>query len=231
MCLTVTGFVVPTIYKRIPINVKKYLLNTEQTTHNKFNVFQYIKECPVEIIDYSVENLHNINKRFPDIKTWHFPFPVFLQKHKLRCLKKDINVCSFDNSVYRHNILCRIPFKDLNHKWGEERDAFIEKSKILLNIHFDQNYNIFESIKCYHAFEKGCLIVSQTSENMDLVLLKDLIYFDKLENLCNTVNVVLKDYEEIYNDVFSDENISNVNKFFIDYYDHTLKKMNWIDNI
>jgi len=223
----------PIMYKKIQSyvkNAKIYLLNTEQTTHNKFNVFEHLNKCPVEIIDYSLENLVNIKTKFPDIQTWHFPFPIFIQKHKIRKIQKEYNVVSLNNSNYRNNILCNINFKDFNNTWGSERDEIIEKSRVMLNIHYDSNYNIFESIRCYHAFENGCLIVSQDSQNQDLVLLKDCFYFEKLSDIVSRLNSVLKDYDNIFNDIYSDENIDNINNFFIDYYKNILLKMGIITN-
>jgi len=226
--------IVPFIYNKISMyyngKVQMYLLNTEQSTHNNYNVFQHLDTCPVEIIDYSLENLVIIKKQFPNIKTWHFPFPIFIQKHKIRLSKKEYDIVSLNNSVYRNNVLCNIKYKDFNGLWGKERDHIIEKSRIMLNIHYNNDYNIFESIRCYHAFENGCLIVSQDSENPNLILLKECFFIEKLPNLINCVNNVLQDYENIFNDIFSDNNIDKINTFFVDYYKLTLLEMGIITN-
>ena len=67
---------------------------------------------------------------------------------------------------------------DFMGKWGDERDQIIRDSKILLNIHWNpQDYNIFESIRCYHALEYKTIVVSQESTDPELVLLKDMIIF------------------------------------------------------
>jgi hypothetical protein len=47
--------------------------------------------------------------------------------------------------------------------FGEDRDAKIAAAKVLLNVHFDSAYNIFESIRCDRWLMAGNLVVSQPS--------------------------------------------------------------------
>lgn len=185
---------------------KIYVLNTEQATVPSYTerLIRQIKQCNVPVIDYSMENIRLLRIRLPDTQFIHFPFPI-MEKPLAR--SKDINVISLCNSPRRIQA-CRaigMHIADFNRLWGKQRDTLIEKSKILVNIHHSlPNYNIFESIRCYHALELKTLIISEPSIDMESILLKDFIIFAAAGKFREKINEVLENYDSIYNNTFSD---------------------------
>jgi len=53
--------------------------------------------------------------------------------------------------------------KILEYVYSEERDVLIGKAKLLINIHFDENYRVFESIRCEPWLASGMNVVTETS--------------------------------------------------------------------
>lgn len=207
--------------KRNDINRRIFLLNTEQTTRDKLMnnlVYKDINKYNVHIIDYSLENIKIIKNVFPNIKYIHFPFPFEI------CNEEDIDknkdVISLKSSLYRRNIINSLDVKvnDFLNKWGEERDEIISQHKVLLNIHFDKNYKIFESIRCFQALKYRTLIVSERSVEDEKTLFKDYIFFVDIKDMNTKLNDVLSNYEKYYSEIFSEKNIINIKKVLKDIY-------------
>jgi len=53
--------------------------------------------------------------------------------------------------------------KILEYVYSEERDVLIGKAKLLINIHFDENYRVFESIRCEPWLASDMNVVTETS--------------------------------------------------------------------
>ena len=51
--------------------------------------------------------------------------------------------------------------------WGEERDATLAKCHIILNIHYADDYNVFESARCVPWIEAGATVISEHSLDDD----------------------------------------------------------------
>lgn len=47
--------------------------------------------------------------------------------------------------------------------WGEERDAQVQSCKVIINIHYDEDYKIYESIRCDRWLAFGKVVVSEDS--------------------------------------------------------------------
>lgn len=50
-------------------------------------------------------------------------------------------------------------------RWGEDRDQEIAKCKILLNIHYDHDYTIFEAIRCERWIFAGMPVLTESCSN------------------------------------------------------------------
>ena len=73
-------------------------------------------------------------------------------------------------------------------KFGEDRDRIIAKSKILINIHFNENWKCFEQIRCFPWLKTNKVIVSESSYDED-----DRVIFADYDKLVDTVIDVLND--------------------------------------
>lgn len=52
-------------------------------------------------------------------------------------------------------------------KWGIERDREIARCRVLLNIHFADDYTVFESVRCDPWLSAGMPVISETSLDDD----------------------------------------------------------------
>ena len=95
----------------------------------------------------------------------------------------------------------------MQNEWSTKRDFSISQAKLLLNIHFDDTYNIYEAIRCDRLSLSGMMVVSEDSLNIDLLDTKDLVYFEKYDKLADKVTDILKNYDNYHG-----EFISNYNK-------------------
>ena len=55
----------------------------------------------------------------------------------------------------------------LIRSWGEERDAVLAKCRIILNIHYADDYKVFESARCVPWIEAGATVISEHSLDDD----------------------------------------------------------------
>ena len=203
-----------------------FLLNTEQATVASYLqcTLSDIKRYNPYVIDYSLENIEILQSKAPQTVFIHFPYPFRVKEPGL----KSIPVISLLSSQHRKHVCddLGIPVTDFNGLWKNNRNMLIQKSLLLLNLHFNpRDYTIFEAIRCYGALEQGTLVVSEPSYNSDLVLLKDFIIFAPLDKLAETVQDVLHNYKEYYEQVFSKDNIQRMEELLETTYTENVNKM------
>ncbi len=75
--------------------------------------------------------------------------------------------------------------------WGEQRDAEIQRCKIMINIHYSDEYKIFESIRCDRWLAFGKTIVTEDSLDISYPRNEKLI-ISSYDNLVDTVINILK---------------------------------------
>lgn len=201
-----------------------FLLNTEQMTMPSYSsaVINEVLKSGLPVIDYSMENIKLLTAKYPTVKCIHLPFPINITHHT-----KTNNVCSLGNSPHRKAVMESIKdCIDFNGKWGSDRDVLIQSSKILVNVHYNETYNIFETIRCYHALEYGTLVVSEPSILMNDILLKDSIIFAKnSECIPEIVDRVLNRYSVIYDEYFGVENVTKINALLKETYTQSVSEI------
>jgi hypothetical protein len=169
--------------KWVPIHIYKQVkmfsvLNTEQLCFQKTEetFINEIKEiyqlCEnFNIYDYSIFNIHILQKY--NYKCIHKPY-ITPQK-EINYLKQlmntektyDIGFCGALNDR-RKFIIQQLKALGYNiyvcdYTFGHKRDGELIRCKIILNIHWQEYYNIFESIRCNRLLDAGMLIVSEKS--------------------------------------------------------------------
>lgn len=207
-----------------------FLLNTEQMTMPQYSkhVLNDILKCKLPVIDYSMENIKIIQKSCPQTKCIHLPFPVSITPHT-----KTHDVSVLGNSKHRKEVINSLNTKyiDFNGKWGKDKDNIVKTSKVLLNVHYDERYQIFETIRCYHALKYGTLVISEPSIHMDDILLKDSIIFAKDgETVSDVVKNVLDNYDEIYKKYFNQEKIDEIHKVLKEVYTKSIREITSYSN-
>jgi len=168
---------IPIYISSTPDNNNPYIMfNVEQLTNNHQldKLIRQIKaKPPLEIWDYSEANI-NILKLY-DIKLVHVVVQsdeIYLQQ---LCSWRtdiiyDVGFCG-GLSERRRQILDECKRHNLNVHiitiTGEERDKELAKCKILINIHYATDYNIFEIARCEPWLSIGVPVVSEHSLDND----------------------------------------------------------------
>lgn len=186
------------IFRRYTGEGKYIHYNTEQLTRNDVMFNEFRDPNIVEIWDYSLGNIE-LYKKNNILNVKYVPLTLTDdQKSKLISYNPN-NEYDYDvvfigwvngrrgeiiNELSKHNI--RLLTISSNPIFGEERDKLISKSKILLNIHFNEDYNIFESIRCSRWLDIGKIVISENSLDND-----ERCYNVKYEDIVNKVLEIL----------------------------------------
>jgi hypothetical protein len=173
--------VYPILCLSVPLdmNDKFVFYNTEQLSRKKaVDTILTIARNPlcVEVWDYSKANIDILASY--GIVANHVPavlpesYLTRLRTYRSLDCTYDVGFCGDLSSNRRMSILDSL--KDLGYKvnyinniFGEERDKEIAKCKIILNIHFADDYNIFESARCEPWLAIGVPVISETSLDND----------------------------------------------------------------
>ena len=161
------------------ITEKCVYYNTEQLTR-KYILSEVLKilknENILEIWDYSLANIE-ILKLNNITNTKHVPLESpewYIKKIKsfqLVDFEYDIGFCG-TLSNRRNKILNELKScgKKVNivNRWGDDRDRELAKCKIILNIHFEDDYKIFESARCEPWLKIGIPVISEKSLDDDV---------------------------------------------------------------
>lgn len=197
-------------------NIKVGLLNTEQCSIEKFLYHNYmLLKNNIKIIDYSCENIRIMIDKIMELNNQQIDFnnilylPYYINSHESNKLNinsnkiYDIGFCGSLLSQRRLHILNKLKESNISVKniegWNELRDNEFSNCKIILNIHFDNNYKIFENIRCDRLLYAKILIISEYSIYNNLLDLKDFIIFENYDNLIDKIKDVLKNYDVYYN--------------------------------
>jgi len=71
------------------------------------------------------------------------------------------------NILIKKGVTINIISYSFNQKWAIERDREIARCRVLLNIHFADDYTVFESVRCDPWLSVGMPVISETSLDDD----------------------------------------------------------------
>lgn len=203
---------------------KVYILNIEQASQLSSvagfdfdqEILKYLKlNQNIGLMDYSRANVQHIqNYLGPDVNVKNtMIMPYFENKNeKFPSGPKPKDIAFIGTlSDRRKNILMDLALKGLNVEFvsgfGPKRDLTISKFKILLNLHFADNYTVFEEIRCNRAVFNHIIVVSEPSELDPKNPTTEFIHFSKVEDLAEKLIFVLANYESL-----SQKDLSHLNK-------------------
>ncbi len=83
-----------------------------------------------------------------------------------------------------------------------------QNTKVLINMHQNDNADTFEELRCLPALQNGVIIVSEESPLSHLLPYNHLIIWTKYDNIIAKTKEVLDNYEEYHRKIFSSSNIS-----------------------
>jgi hypothetical protein len=190
-----------------------YLINTEQSTRGVWTMIMqyYIKTC-VNLIDYDQYQINATRSLLPNKEIFYLPYQItnteteYLASLILKNTNKlyDVAFCSTNKSKRRISILTQLRQKGLSvinvEGWKNMRDEQIANAKILINVHYDHDYQIFEHMRCDRWALSGLLVVSENSLSDATLDCKDLITIEPYDQLVNKIVYIIDNYDTYYVD-------------------------------
>jgi hypothetical protein len=164
--------------RRIPPGLRPGIpvgfVNTEQLTIlSKLTEYNSIIDTykPTEIFDYSLENIAIVGKGV------YLPYTCYeAETQRLRSFlsaPKEFDVCVLGTpSAARTAFVERLTAAGIRvdyirDAFGDERDVRVAKSRILLNVHYAEEYKIYESIRCERWRVAGMPVVTEECAGLD----------------------------------------------------------------
>jgi hypothetical protein len=167
----------------------------------------------LQVWDYSSENIEFLKGFGIQAKFIPFGFHQALQTIN-HSADKDIDVLFYGYPMDRRTKIiaqlekvCNV--KALYDTYGKERDDYIGRSKIILNIHAFENLKVFEQVRIFYLLINQCFILSEESTWYPY---KDGVVFAPYEQLTEKVIEWLsKDRQRTEIIASGLENIKNIN--------------------
>jgi len=202
------------------INIKCYLFNTEQLSKEEW--IQRLSINPIKIIDYSLANIRCLLPYRQDI----YYLPYMVNRYEILNYEKiyDIACIGCWTDSYRLDITNKIPNINIIEGYGEQRDDQLFRHKILLNVHFNNQFQIFEQMRCNRCIMNKMIVITEKSLDVDFELKKYIIECE-YDELVSTTQKVLENYEYYYNMLFSDFDIDKIEKMYKEFADITIEHL------
>ena len=198
-----------------------FLLNIEQCTRENYKTYTAnLLSKNIKIIDYSLENV----KKCDDNKNIYY-LPYQYTNKEINKLKNFILMSDkkYDVAFIGHLSPKRekifnelkergIKILNVNNKWGDTRDLEVSSAKVLLNIHFADDYDIYEVLRCDRFILSSMMVISEKSIDNDSLDINELVIFENYDNLVDKVVDVIKNYNLYYKNFIQkyDQKINNI---------------------
>lgn len=186
-----------------------WLFVSEQTsiTSNKHTYSGYAKRYRnLRYLHYSNANALRLFQETREKNTRHVLLPYvpcsLVVFENLRTKEKKYDVAFVGHmGPYRSHIVARLAslFNLIEVRvFGDEKDRLIAESKVLVNIHFNEQYEILESLRCVPAYLAGTIVVSQSSSPQTLSDIERQFIFSDYDMLVEAVNRTLQQYDSLH---------------------------------
>ena len=180
---------------------KLFYLNLEQTTRK--NILNFIVKInklfpKINFIDYSYPNILLLKKYInKEIKLIEYPrceYEIcnYPKIYDIACIKFKNSNIKRRKKIYYDMIKAGLNVIDIEG-WGKERDNILFRCKILVNVHYDNSYSIFEEIRCNRCIYNDMLVISENCSFTDKIKSKfnKNIIFCKYDDIINTIKIQL----------------------------------------
>jgi hypothetical protein len=183
------------------------VFNTEQIYEDDFPNAQKIYNfaAKFELWDYSKRNIKKFKELgFQNIKLFNIGFQKELVRLDL-FRPKDFDILFYGSvNERRKNILdsllsAGVKIKILYGVYGRERDDYIERSKIVLNLHY-YNSHIFEVVRVFYLLTNSVAVVGEVNESTYI----DPLYKEGIVTSCYS-DLVSNCLALINDDIFRNE--------------------------
>jgi hypothetical protein len=203
--------IIPECYLKSQLRYKLCLLNTEQLSANIWEcegiampkIVQNILNLNIPVIDYDLyqSRIFGLNSNYH-----YIPYQYYSQENEylselVQNMPKiyDVAFCSVGASKRRTPIYTELIKRGLKvidvTGWKNERDAKIAHAKILINIHYNDDFLIFEHMRCDRWILAGQIVVSEISLSDDILDFKDLVEFSKFDDIVDKICNIVTNYD------------------------------------
>jgi hypothetical protein len=192
------------IKNKVPIG----FLNTEQLTIPEHLQYIVLLSPYIKLFDYSFANQKIASYYKKEMKV--LPYTYFPKE--MLSLPKTQGICMIypGKSIRRRIIIDQlrkegIPVRVISG-FGKKRDEELFQHQILLNIHFDKTYKIFEEMRCNRCIYHKMIVISETSLYDDENPLKGRYITVAYEHFIEKVKDVLKNFNKYKEELFGEWN-------------------------
>jgi hypothetical protein len=176
------------------------------------------------VIDYSIPNIYNIftsnqynilfNKLIyisPTLFEYNF-LNYNTEQRQISVLTTFINTNEPRRQKLLENIkLANISHKNINNCFGnDELKKLYLNTKILINIHQTEHHHTFEELRVLPALLTGVIVISEESPLNNLIPYNDLIIWTSYDNIIETINKVINNYEFYHDKIFKSKHILSI---------------------
>ena len=187
-----------------------YMINTEQSTRPIWSmIIKHYTNKGLTVFDYDQYQTEIAKKTVPNAQIYYLPYQINKSEteHLTSLIMKskksyDVAFCATNNSKKRMSLYNQLENRGLKltdiYGWKGERDQRIAEAKILVNIHHNNDYHIFEHLRCDRWILSGMLVISEESLSDELMDCKDLLIIAKFENIVDKIIEVVMNYEYYY---------------------------------
>ena len=236
---TLPIFIIDQVHEFPETPTKKIIYNIEQMTRQNMlekNLPIMKRQDIIEVWDYSISN-YNILKNH-NLNIFHVPFKLTLEKilnyRNLQTLDKTYDVAfSGQMGPYRQSILDQLKVKGLevlilDGDYSLNRDVQIGRSRLLLNIHFNETYKVFETIRCEPWLSSGFPVISETSLDDDVRAI-NTPYTELVDKVCEVLESIRIKPQATHNLVFYCEDLEMRNPKH--YHEYTVDRDVYVYNM
>jgi len=79
----------------------------------------------------------------------------------------------------------------------KDRQLMLAESKILINIHFSEDYRVLETMRCTEAVLAGALVLSETGIQQNLTVVEELFFFAQYGKLVESVDFLVENFDRL----------------------------------
>jgi hypothetical protein len=180
------------------------LINTEQLSKPKCR--DLIKDCfeqHIRVIDYDYHQSLMTQNSYHLYLPYQIGMKEWSQlRQYLQTVSKtaDVAFCSVGKSARRQAIFDQLVKKGIKvidvKGWGAERDRQLASAKILINIHYDVDYQIYEHMRCDRWLLAGQMVITEPSLSDSVNDVKDLLIIEPYDSIVTKVVDVLGHYDQ-----------------------------------
>lgn len=203
---------------KVPITTQEnvYILNVEQLSiqSNIDNIMNI--PANIKLIDYSFSNIEYLKQ----LKRSYNYLPYQVNESEIFDYPKIHDVVSIGwESEYRFNIRNQLLQKNIqvnhiNGLFAGERDQLLFKHKILVNVHYKEEYKVFEEMRCNRCIFNKMIVITEKSVYNENNRLKKYMIECEYSEIPDMVEKVLTSYDYYYYKLFADFDLQEIKKYY-----------------